>query len=182
MALRSIRKVGDPVLTKHSKEVRKMTPRLEELIDDMLDTMYEAGGVGLAAPQVGILKRIVVVDVSPEQDDPFILVDPQIIETSGEQTGYEGCLSLPGKSGVVKRPEYVKVLAFDRNMKEVEYEGQDLLARAFCHEIDHLDGKMYTEMMEGDLIDNSELAEMQEQAEREAQEAQGTQEEETHTI
>ena len=148
MALRTIRVEGDPVLTKKSRPVEKMTPRIGELITDMLDTMYDAMGVGLAAPQVGILKRIVVIDVG---EGPIVLINPEILETSGEQTGDEGCLSVPGMAGQVTRPNYVKVKALDVNMEEVIYEGEELLARAFCHEIDHLDGKMYTELVEGEL-------------------------------
>ena len=138
MALRTIRVQGDSVLTKKSRTV----------ITDMLDTMYDAMGVGLAAPQVGILKRIVVIDVG---EGPIVLINPEILETSGEQTGDEGCLSVPGMAGQVTRPNYVKVKALDVNMNEQIYEGEGLLARAFCHEIDHLDGKMYTELVEGEL-------------------------------
>lgn len=148
MALRTIRTQGDPVLTKVSRPVDEMTQRNRDLIVDMLDTMYDAMGVGLAAPQVGILKRIVVIDVG---EGPMVLVNPVILEQSGEQTGDEGCLSVPGMAGQVTRPDYVKVKALDINMEEVEYEGEGLLARAFCHEIDHLDGHMYTELVEGDL-------------------------------
>ena len=148
MALRTIRVEGDPVLTKVSRPVDKMTPRNHELIMDMLDTMYDAMGVGLAAPQVGILKRIVVIDVG---EGPIVLINPEILETSGEQTGDEGCLSVPGMAGQVTRPNYVKVKALDIDMNEVAYEGEGLLARAFCHEIDHLDGHMYTELVEGEL-------------------------------
>ena len=148
MALRTIRVQGDSVLTKKSRTVDKMTPRIGELITDMLDTMYDAMGVGLAAPQVGILKRIVVIDVG---EGPIVLINPEILETSGEQTGDEGCLSVPGMAGQVTRPNYVKVKALDVNMIEQIYEGEGLLARAFCHEIDHLDGKMYTELVEGEL-------------------------------
>ena len=148
MALRTIRVEGDPVLTKISRPVDKMTPRIHDLITDMLDTMYEAMGVGLAAPQVGILKRVVVIDVG---DGPIILINPEIIEKSGEQTGDEGCLSVPGMSGQVTRPDYVKVKALKEDMEEVVYEGEGLLARAFCHELDHLDGHMYTELVEGEL-------------------------------
>ena len=137
MALRTIRVEGDPVLTKISRPVDKMTPRIQDLITDMLDTMYEAMGVGLAAPQVGILKRIVVIDVG---DGPIILINPEIIEKSGEQTGDEGCLSVPGMSGQVTRPDHVKVKALNEDMEEVVYEGEGLLARAFCHELDHLEG------------------------------------------
>jgi peptide deformylase len=150
MALRKIRIMGEECLTKKCKEVTEMTPRIQELIDDMFDTMYEAYGVGLAAPQVGILKRIVVIDTD---DNPIVLINPKIIETSGEQTGDEGCLSLPGKSGIVTRPNYVKVRALDRNMEEFELEGTELLARAICHECDHLDGVMYVEKVEGELLD-----------------------------
>ena len=148
MALRTIRVQGDSVLTKKSRTVDKMTPRIGELITDMLDTMYDAMGVGLAAPQVGILKRIVVIDVG---EGPIVLINPEILETSGEQTGDEGCLSVPGMAGQVTRPNYVKVKAQDEDMNEVEYEGEGLLARAFCHELDHLDGHMYTELVEGEL-------------------------------
>ena len=148
MALRTIRVQGDSVLTKKSRTVDKMTPRIGELITDMLDTMYDAMGVGLAAPQVGILKRIVVIDVG---EGPIVLINPEILETSGEQTGDEGCLSVPGMAGQVTRPNDVKVKALDVNMNEQIYEGEGLLARAFCHEIDHLDGKMYTELVEGEL-------------------------------
>lgn len=148
MALRTIRVQGDSVLTKKSRTVDKMTPRIGELITDMLDTMYDAMGVGLAAPQVGILKRIVAIDVG---EGPIVLINPEILETSGEQTGDEGCLSVPGMAGQVTRPNYVKVKALDVNMDEQIYEGEGLLARAFCHEIDHLDGKMYTELVEGEL-------------------------------
>lgn len=148
MALRKIRTEGDPVLTKVSRPVTEMTPKLRTLIFDMLDTMYEEMGVGLAAPQVGVLKRVVTIDVG---DGPIVLINPEIIETSGEQTGDEGCLSVPGMAGQVTRPNYVKVKALDENMEEVIYEGTELLARAFCHEIDHLDGKMYTELVEGEL-------------------------------
>lgn len=150
MAIRKIREMGDDVLTKVCKEVEKVTPRTKVLIDDMFDTMYDAMGVGLAAPQVGVLKRIVTIDVG---EGPILLINPEIIETSGEQTGEEGCLSVPGKSGVVTRPNYVKVRAFDEDMKEIVLEGEGLLARAFCHEIDHLDGHLYVEKVEGELED-----------------------------
>ena len=148
MALRKIRVEGDEVLTKVSRPVEKMTPRIHDLIEDMLDTMYDAMGVGLAAPQVGILKRIVVIDVG---EGPIVLINPEILETSGEQTGDEGCLSLPGKAGTVTRPNYVKARAFDLDMEEYEIEGTELMARAICHELDHLDGHMYTEKVEGPL-------------------------------
>ena len=150
MALRTIRIQGDPVLEKKCREITEVTPKIEELIEDMLETMYEANGVGLAAPQVGILKRLVVIDVG---DGPIIMINPVILETSGEQTGNEGCLSLPGKAGVVTRPNYVKARFYDENMDEYEIEGEELLARAICHELDHLDGHMYTEKVEGPLQD-----------------------------
>ena len=148
MALRTIRTEGDPVLRKVSRPVTEMNQKIRTLIFDMLDTMYETMGVGLAAPQVGILKRLVTIDVG---DGPIVLINPEILETSGEQTGDEGCLSVPGMAGQVTRPNYVKVKALDENMEEVIYEGTELLARAFCHEIDHLDGKMYTDLVEGEL-------------------------------
>ncbi|MBQ2450830.1 MAG: peptide deformylase [Lachnospiraceae bacterium] len=151
MAIRTIREIGDPVLNKVSKEVTEVTPRILDLIDDMFETMYETNGVGLAAPQVGILKRIVVIDTTGE--DPILLINPRIVEVDGEQTGNEGCLSVPGKSGVVTRPNYVKVVAQDENLETFEIEGTELLARAFCHEIDHLDGHLYVEKVEGDLVD-----------------------------
>ena len=150
MALRNIRYMGDEVLGKKCKEVKEITPKLLQLIDDMLDTMYEANGVGLAAPQVGILKRIVVIDVG---EGPIVMVNPTILETSGEQTGQEGCLSVPNKAGIVTRPNYVKARAFNENMEEYEIEGTELLARAICHELDHLDGHLYVEKVEGELME-----------------------------
>lgn len=152
MATRQIRLAGDPILSKVCKEVKELTPMLETLIDDMLDTMYEANGVGLAAPQVGILRRIAVIDIG---EGPIVLVNPQIIEEEGEQTGDEGCLSVPGKAGQVTRPNRVVIRAFDENMDEYEMEADDLLARAFCHEIEHLEGHMYTEHVIGGLHDVS---------------------------
>ena len=149
MALRNIRIQGDPILTKECRKIEKMTPKIKELIQDMFDTMYDAYGVGLAAPQVGILKQLVVIDTTGE--DPHVLINPEIIETSGSQTGDEGCLSLPGMSGTVTRPNYVKVKAYNENMEEIVMEGTELLARAICHETDHLHGKMYTELVEGEL-------------------------------
>ncbi|MBQ8632677.1 MAG: peptide deformylase [Lachnospiraceae bacterium] len=153
MAIRNIRTYGDSCLAKECKPVKEMNRKLEVLIEDMLDTMYEANGVGLAAPQVGILKQVVVIDVSADGDSPIILINPEIIEMDGEQTGEEGCLSVPGKSGVVTRPNYVKVKALDENMEEVIYEGTELLARAFCHEIDHLHGIVYVSKAEGGIHD-----------------------------
>ena len=153
MAIRTIREMGDDVLTKVCKEVPKMTLRTRILIEDMLDTMYQAAGVGLAAPQVGILKQIVVIDTTGE--DPHVLINPEILETSGEQTGEEGCLSVPGKAGVVTRPNYVKARALNENMEEYIIEGEELLARAICHELDHLDGHLYVEKVEGELHDTN---------------------------
>ena len=150
MALRKIRIAGDEVLTKNCREVKEVTPKILELIDDMFETMYEANGVGLAAPQVGVLKRVVTIDTG---EGPLVMINPKIIETSGSQTGEEGCLSLPGKSGIVTRPNYVKAIAFDEEMQEYEIEGTELLARAICHELEHLDGHMYTEKAEGELHD-----------------------------
>lgn len=160
MAIRKIREVGEECLRKKCKEIKEVTPRICVLAQDMLDTMYHAYGVGLAGPQVGVIKRIVVIDV--EGDNPYVLINPEILETSGEQTGYEGCLSLPGKSGIVTRPNYVKVKALNENGEEYILEGEGLLARAICHECDHLDGHMYMDFVEGNLIDNSELTQEEE--------------------
>jgi peptide deformylase len=151
MAIRTIREIGDPVLNKISKQVTQMTPRTQELIDDMFETMYDANGVGLAAPQVGVLKRIIVIDTTGE--DPILLINPRIVEQSGEQSGNEGCLSVPGKTGIVTRPNYVKVVGQDEELNEIEVEGEELLARALCHEIEHLDGHLYVEKVEGELMD-----------------------------
>jgi peptide deformylase len=150
MAIRTIRIQGDPVLTKTCKEVKEVNEKITTLIDDMLETMYEANGVGLAAPQVGILKRIVVMDVG---DGPIVMINPSILEFSGSQTGDEGCLSLPGKAGQVTRPNYVKARFQDEEMNWQEVEGTELLARCICHELDHLDGHMYTEKVEGQIHD-----------------------------
>lgn len=150
MALRQIRIHGDAILGKKCREIREMTPRIRELIGDMLDTMYEAGGVGLAGPQVGVLKRVCVIDIG---DGPIVMVNPSLVSSDGEQTGDEGCLSLPGKAGQVTRPNHVIVRAMDENMQERTLEGTELLARAMCHEIEHLDGHMYTEKLEGPLHD-----------------------------
>ena len=148
MAIRTIRELGDDVLRKQSKPVDKMTIRTRILINDMLDTMYEAMGVGLAAQQVGILKQIVVIDIG---EGPVVLINPEILETSGEQTGDEGCLSVPGKAGKVTRPNYVKVKALNEDMEEIIVEGEELMARALCHEIDHLSGTVYVDLVEGEL-------------------------------
>lgn len=159
MAIRNIRLIGDNTLTKRSKEVTEMTPKIKTLIEDMFDTMYDAEGVGLAAPQVGNLKRIVVIDASHEANNPIVLINPIIIETSGEQTGEEGCLSVPGKSGIVIRPNYAKVKALNEDMEEIIVEGTELLARALCHEIDHLDGLLYVDKVIGGLHSVSDIEE-----------------------
>ncbi len=168
MAIRNIRTIGDEILLKKAKEVKSMSERTQELIDDMIETMYEANGVGLAAPQVGVLKRIVVIDTSTdeEEDGLLVFVNPEIIEADGEQTGNEGCLSVPGKTGIVTRPNHVKVRYLDRDMKEQTLEAEELLARAVCHELDHLDGKLYVDRVEGELMD---VKPMQEDEEGEAE-------------
>lgn len=160
MALRNIRTMGDETLNKVCREVKEDSEKLQVLIDDMFDTMYESMGVGLAAPQVGILKRIVVIDV--DYETPYVLINPQIIEMSGEQTGHEGCLSVPNKVGIVTRPDYVKVKALDREFNEFVLEGTEMLARAICHECDHLDGHLFTEKVEGELLDASDEYEVEE--------------------
>ena len=162
MALRKIVTVGDPVLTKKCRPVTKFDERLATLIDDMIETMHDANGVGLAGPQVGVLRRVVVVDTGEEDLE---LVNPEIVETSEEtQTGLEGCLSLPGEYGIVTRPNFVVVRAQDRTGEWYEYEGEELIARCFCHEIDHLDGHMYTEFAER-MLTKEELEQMTEQEE-----------------
>ncbi len=156
MAVRNIRTLGEEVLRGVAKEVTEITPRIRELIEDMFDTMYEANGVGLAAPQVGIRKRIVVVDVTGE--DPVVLINPVILQADGEQTGYEGCLSVPGKTGIVTRANHVIVEAYDMDMKKFRIEAEELMARALQHEIDHLDGIMYVDKVkEGELYNNEDL-------------------------
>ena len=154
MAIRQVRTIGDDILRKQCKKVKEMNRRTRELIDDMFDTMYEHNGVGLAAPQVGILKQIVVIDV--EDGNQYVLINPEIIEQSGTQTDREGCLSVPGKHGMVTRPNYVKVRALDEDMNEYELEGEEMLARAICHECDHLHGGLYVDLVEGELMDNDE--------------------------
>lgn len=160
MAIRNIREIGDNVLNKVSREIKAVDKRLLVLIDDMLDTLYDAEGVGLAAPQIGILKRLVIIDVSGEGNAPIILINPEILETDGSQVGDEGCLSVPGKVGTVERPNYVKVKAFDKNMKEFIIEGTELLARALCHEIDHLNGVLYVDRATGDIRDTYQTEEV----------------------
>ena len=150
MAVRNIRQLGDGMLKKKCREIKEITPRIKELSEDMKETMYEAEGVGLAAPQVGVLKRVVVIDIG---DGPIVLVNPRLLESSGQQTGEEGCLSVPGKYGIVTRPMNVKIEAWDENMEYMVMEGEELLARAICHEIDHLEGHMYVEKAEDGLHD-----------------------------
>lgn len=144
MAIRNILKVGDPILTKKCRTVEKIDDRILTLLDDMADTLYESGGVGLAAPQVGVLRRVVVIDTG---DSLLELINPEIISSEGEQTDAEGCLSYPGKYGYVTRPNKVTLRAMDRNGDIKEYTGDGLLARAFCHETDHLEGKMFMELV-----------------------------------
>ena len=151
MAIRKVRVIGDEILGKVCKPVKEMTPRTRELIEDMFETMYEENGVGLAASQVGVLRQIVTIDV--EDGNQYVLINPEILETSGEQTGYEGCLSVPGKTGIVTRPDHVRVRALNEEMEPYELVGEGLLARAICHECDHLDGIMYVDKMEGELMD-----------------------------
>ena len=165
MAIRAIRVMGDGVLNKKCKEVKSVNDRTQVLIDDMIDTMREANGVGLAAPQVGVLKRIVVIEIEPE--NVYVLINPVLLEQDGEQEGYEGCLSVPGKSGIVKRPNHVVVKAFDRDMNEYTLEGEGLMARAICHECAHLEGELYVDLVEGELMDNEELERMYEEDEEE---------------
>ncbi len=162
MAIRNIRVMGDEILNKKCKEVTEMTDKTKELIEDMLETMYEADGVGLAAPQVGILKRIAVIDVTEERNHPIILINPVIVKQDGQNRDREGCLSVPEKVGYVVRPNKVKVKALDINMKPVTIKGEELLARALVHEIEHLDGHLYVEKVDGRLYNVSELQELEE--------------------
>ena len=175
MAIRTIREIGDPILSKKAKEIKEMTPRTRELIADMYETLRSAEGVGLAAPQVGILKRLVVIEC--EEGKPYTLINPVIRERDGEQRGYEGCLSVPDRTGIVTRPAHVDCDALDENMEPYTIDATDLLARCICHELDHLDGHLYTEIAE-EIFTNEELAERekeQEEAER-AEEKGGDQE------
>lgn len=161
MAIRTIRLEGDEILRKKCKEIKELTPRIKILIEDMIETMYQANGVGLAGPQVGILKKVVVIDVG---DGPIVLINPEILETSGEQTGGEGCLSVPGKTATVTRPNYVRVRAYNEKMEQREVEGTELLARAICHECDHLEGKLYIDIAESPIMDtDTYYAEMEEE-------------------
>ena len=165
MALRQIRVDGDDILRKKCKEVKEMNERTKTLIADMLDTMYDAGGVGLAAPQVGVLKRIVVIDVDYENpyDNPYVLINPVIIEKEGEQCGDEGCLSIPGKVAEVTRPEKVVVKFLNGDMEEVTLEAEGLFALAICHELDHLEGVLYKDIAEGPLRDADAPVEVDEE-------------------
>ena len=153
MGLRKILTTRDPALHKVCKPVTAFDGKLHKLLDDMKETLLDAGGVGLAAPQGGILRRVVVVDMGAEEPELLELVNPELLETSGEQCGAEGCLSVPGKYGLVKRPNYARVRAQDRDGNWFEAEGEALIARCFCHELDHLDGIMYTEIMDRFLTD-----------------------------
>lgn len=157
MALRDIRKLGDPILGKKCKEITEMTPRIRDLIEDMYETMRSANGVGLAAPQVGILKRLVVIEI--EEGETYTLINPKITFSEGEQTDYEGCLSVPGQNGVVTRPFHVICEALNENMEPVTIDAEELLARCICHELDHLDGILYVEKVEGELVSTEELEE-----------------------
>lgn len=157
MAIRQIRMIGDEILMKKCKPVKAMNKRMVELVHDMFETMYEAGGVGLAASQVGVIKQIVVIDVG--DGNQYVLVNPEIVETEGSQTGLEGCLSVPGKSGNVTRPDYVKVKALNEQMEPFELEGEGFLARAICHECAHLMGELFVDLVEGELFDNESLDE-----------------------
>ena len=157
MAKLKIVKIGDEVLRGKCRPVDKITPRTLQLLDDMIDTMRDAGGVGLAAPQVGILRRIVVIEVN--EGEVLELINPRIVAYAGEQEGLEGCLSLPGQWGIVKRPMHVTVRALNRCGEEVEYKGSELLARCFCHELDHLDGKLYPDVAER-MLDKEEIEEL----------------------
>ena len=185
MAILNIRQLGDETLKKKCKTVKEITPRIEQLVEDMFDTMYDAGGVGLAAPQVGILKRIVVIDTTrdPREDEEevpddelqcYVMINPEIIEADGEQRGYEGCLSYVGMSGIVTRPNHVIARYTDIDGDEQTVEAEGLLARAICHELDHLEGVMSTEHVEGEVISNEELekrrAELQAQQDQEESE------------
>ena len=163
MAIRKVRVIGDEILGKVCKPVKEMTPRTRELIEDMFETMYEENGVGLAASQVGVLRQIVTIDV--EDGNQYVLINPEILETSGEQTGYEGCLSVPGKTGIVTRPDHVRVRALNEEMEPYELMGEGLLARAICHECDHLKGKLYVSMVEGELKDTDAMDEEEESEE-----------------
>ncbi len=154
MALRNIRVIGDRILTQPAREITEVTPRIRELAADMLETMYEAPGVGLAAPQVGILKKLIVVDVSEEGNEPYVVINPKLVKVEGTQFGDEGCLSVPGKQGTVMRPNHVIVNGYDLDMNKIEIDAEGFLARAFCHEIDHLNGILYVDKVEKGTLKN----------------------------
>jgi peptide deformylase len=160
MAIRNIRVMGDDILRKVSKPVKNVTERTKIMIDDMFETMYDTQGVGLAAPQIGVLKRVVVIDVG---EGPVVLINPVITEKSGEQTGDEGCLSIPGKVAEVTRPDHVICEAFDEEMNPFTVEAEGLFARAICHECDHLDGILYPDVANGPLMEVSEEFEDEEE-------------------
>ena len=176
MALRNIRTVGDEILNKRAREIKENSDKIQTLIDDMLETMYDADGVGLAAPQVGVLKRLFVIDCSEDRNEPFVFINPEILETKGEQTGSEGCLSVPGKAGIVTRPDpeeeaeelRVKLKALNREFEEYIIEGEGLFARAMVHENEHLDGHIYTEKVIGNVYNAGDA-----EAERAAEIAAG---------
>ncbi len=157
MAIRNIRVDDDPILRKTSRPVTDFNERLFDLLDDMKETLYKSGGVGLAAPQVGVLRRVVVMDVSEDRSDYIELINPEITSVEGSQTGTEGCLSLPGLCGTVTRPMVVKVKAQNREGKWCLYKGEGLKARCFCHELDHLDGVLYKDKLdEGECLYRTE--------------------------
>ena len=170
MAILNVMQVGEECLTKKCKPVKTITERIRELVSDMFETMYDSGGVGLAAPQVGVLKRLFVIDVTPDPDpdqpeeeivpEKYVMINPEILETSGEQTGYEGCLSYAGMSGLVTRPNLVRVSYTDLDGERKELTAEGLLARCILHENDHLDGIMYMTHVEGEIYTNEKLAEM----------------------
>ncbi len=162
MALREVRTMGDPILEKRSREVTHVTERMKELIDDMFETLYEQNGVGLSAVQVGVLKRIITIDISEEGNEPVVMINPVIRECDGEQEGYEGCLSVPGKTGRVKRPYHVVVDFLDEDLKPHSMEGDEVFARCICHECDHLEGKLYVSLVDGPLQDVDDVEEEQE--------------------
>ncbi len=163
MAIREIRKEGDPVLRKQSKPVKEMNERLKELIEDMFDTMYEANGVGLAAPQVGILKQMCVIDCGTEEPEPLVMINPEVEAYGEEVTGYEGCLSVPGYQGMVKRPGHVRAKYLDENFEECEIEADGLLAKCIQHETDHLKGILYIDKLVSELEEVKEDEEEKEE-------------------
>ncbi|MBQ7583172.1 MAG: peptide deformylase [Lachnospiraceae bacterium] len=166
MALREVRTIGDPILEKRSKEVTQITERTRELIDDMFETLYDQNGVGLSAVQVGVLKRIVAIDISDDGNEPIVMINPVIRESDGEQEGYEGCLSVPGKTGKVVRPDHVIVDFLDEELQPQSMEGDEVFARCICHECDHLEGKLYVNLVDGPLQDVDSVEEEQQNKKR----------------